>query len=169
MLHRRSCWCHSRHHTHRPRSYTNNMPRHALPRAFFISATCRNPWKSAPQEAMRGTRGMLRGSYAVSSSYEGAPPPRPPHLAPRRPPRRCTAPQPLRTTVASAPPRVKSAMSIRHFTTGNPLNRPHANAWGSRFRSDSPQGTFLILTRRVARSNCTNWDPINFVYGAISA
>ena len=111
-----------------PRSYTNNMPRHALPRAFFISATCRNPWKSAPQEAMRGTRGILQGSYAVSWSYEGAPPPRPPHLAPRKPPRRCTAPQPLRTTVASAPPGVKSARRFHLSTVGNPLNRPHANA-----------------------------------------
>ena len=109
-----------------PRSCTSNMRRHALPRAFFISATCRNPWKSAPQEAMRGTRGMLRGSYAVSWSYEGAPPPRPPHLAPRRPPRRCTAattaPQPLQTAVASALPRVKSAMRDQQFSRRNPLN-----------------------------------------------
>ena len=134
-----------------PRSCTSNMPRPALPRAFFISATCRNPWKSAPQEAMRGTRGMLRGSYAVSWSYEGAPPPRPPHLAPRRPPRRCTAPQPLRTTVASAPPGVKWHVGLQTFTEGNPLNRPHANAWGLRFKfrsiSDDAHGTFLILTR----------------------
>ena len=128
-------------------SYPNPTPIHARPRSLFAFATCRNPWKSAPQEAMRGTRGMLRGSYAVSWSYEGAPPPRPPHLAPRRPPRRCTAPQPLRTTVASAPPGVKSAMGLIHFTVGNPLSRPHSNAWGSRLRSDDADGTFPILTR----------------------
>ena len=134
-----------------PMSCTNNIPRHALPRSFFTSATCRNPWKSAPQEAMRGTRGMLLCSYAVSWSYEGAPPPRPPHFAPRRPPRRCTAPQPLRTTVAMAPPGVEGARRMQLFTVANTFIRRHANAWGSRFRSDDAQGDFSSFTARVGR------------------
>ena len=68
------------------------------------------------QRGLAGRGGWPGSCIWGSWSYEGAPSPRPPHFASCRPPRRCTAPQPLRAAVARAPPGVKWHAGPLHST-----------------------------------------------------